>query len=297
MLIFGIVANAAAAAAAAASVAVLRRSLCVFCYYKTQPANFIINSHTHSAWASEKERESNGDIICMYTIHTRISHKDRISESIEWVCEAVNGEGPTMCVLVCLCTQESPFRQFHSSLLATHKLNDVPHSHICCVYVDTCYVSRSVRHVLRKQRERKRKGKIKRNKRTHMHFSIPFLRCPFRRLYILRHGILALYAWYTYTYTLRNESSNRPTIQRDRVQEGHQVYGEWEREWASKRIGRHMSSGKRTTRNGRARAHTYTRRMQRNTIHSPYRQKIAEPSLFIMRKSPHTRDATTKYSK
>lgn len=47
MLIFGIVANAAAAAAAA-SVAVLRRSLCVFCYYKTQPANFIINSHTHT---------------------------------------------------------------------------------------------------------------------------------------------------------------------------------------------------------------------------------------------------------
>lgn len=84
MLIFGIVANAATAAAAA-SVAVLRRSLCVFCYYKTLPANFIINSHTHTYLqshvkgerASERERKSNGDIYCTHT------YKDRISEYIE----------------------------------------------------------------------------------------------------------------------------------------------------------------------------------------------------------------------
>lgn len=74
----------------------------------------------------------------------------------------------------------------------------------------------AVRHVLRKQRERKRKGKIKRNERTHMHFSIPFLRCPFQRLCILYGHILAMRDIHicmdTYSVQhIENESSNRPT--------------------------------------------------------------------------------------
>lgn len=65
---------------------------------------------------------------------------------------------------------------------ATHKLNDVTYM----------FEAAAVRHVLRKQR-RKRKNE----KRTHMHFSIPFLLCPFPKM-IIYYSVC--YAWYTHTH-------------------------------------------------------------------------------------------------
>lgn len=116
--------------------------------------------------------------------------------------------GPTVC------TQESPFRQFHfsSKAIATHKLNDV-------TYMFPKQAA-AVRHVLRKQRR-------KRKTRKHIHIyssyavlhSIPFLLCPFPKIiyYMGQKSIEYMRAIYMHeldTLTRASEKRNKSNLHR-----------------------------------------------------------------------------------
>lgn len=155
--------------------------------------------------------------VALYLIQTHIHIPYVYTISVH-----IGEAGPTVC------TQESPFRQFHSSSYSLR--TNLTMLHIC-------FEAAAVRHVLRKQR-RKRKNE----KRTHMHFSIPFLRCPFPK--IIMYYVYGPH-WLCVLYT-----TDRPT-NRSSEQLALAVL-----EWANQRINeKHMSSG-----NERTQTHTATDR-------------------------------------